>query len=147
MRENQEMKCCRCGISKHREEGYTIQFWKITDQYGNDWHKPYGEKDKYYFGKISKTFLNYAKTKKNTDIWKEDAFNADIKYNYSTTIHKSQGSEWEVVFVDRQNIIKCCNDDERLKLHSYYTAVSRMREKVFEIGDSCAGLDFFDLKK
>lgn len=47
---------------------------------------------------------------------------ADINYGYSITVHKSQGSTYENVFVDLNNIVKHNNNDTK---ECVYTAITR----------------------
>lgn len=50
-------------------------------------------------------------------------------FNYCLTIHKSQGSEYDAVFVDSKDLNNCSNLKEKLKL--MYVAISRAKSKVF----------------
>lgn len=52
----------------------------------------------------------------------------DIDYGYGITIHKSQGSTYNTVFVNGKDINKNINDAERLKL--WYVALSRASNKA-----------------
>ena len=49
---------------------------------------------------------------------------ADISYGYSITTHKSQGSNYKVVFVDLENIINF-NQNKEESYRCLYTAVTR----------------------
>lgn len=49
-----------------------------------------------------------------------------VDYSYALTVHKSQGSQWEQVFVDLKSMYAIPNISKKL----LYTAVSRAREKV-----------------
>ena len=49
---------------------------------------------------------------------------ADIVYGYSITTHKSQGSNYKVVFVDMENIITC-NTNQQESYRCLYTAITR----------------------
>ena len=74
---------------------------------------------------------------KDKKLWAEyydflSKYDSFLRYNYSSTIHKSQGDEWDYVFLDRRNLIECVKDP-LLKLTAYYTAVSRMKNNVYEI--------------
>lgn len=48
---------------------------------------------------------------------------------HATTVNKSQGSQWESVFISVSDIMKCINKDDRNRLLS--VAVSRAERKVF----------------
>lgn len=52
----------------------------------------------------------------------------DLDYGYGITIHKSQGSTYNTVFVNGKDINRNSNDAERLKL--WYVALSRASNKV-----------------
>ncbi len=62
-----------------------------------------------------------------------DEYDADIKYSYASTVHKSQGSQWDKVYVDRTNIVHLLSKDQMMKLSCYYTAISRMKTNVYDI--------------
>ena len=49
---------------------------------------------------------------------------ADICYGYCITTHKSQGSNYKVVFVDMENIITC-NQNKKESYRCLYTAITR----------------------
>jgi ATP-dependent exoDNAse (exonuclease V) alpha subunit len=49
----------------------------------------------------------------------------DLEYTYAMTIHKAQGSQWPLVYVDIPRLYTF-KDGRRL----IYTAVSRAQEKV-----------------
>lgn len=52
---------------------------------------------------------------------------ADISYGYCITVHKSQGSTFDDVFIDSKNILSFKNSDT---LNCLYTAVTRSSQKV-----------------
>ena len=52
---------------------------------------------------------------------------ADISYGYCITVHKSQGSTFDDVFIDSRNIMSFKNKDT---LNCLYTAVTRASAKV-----------------
>lgn len=51
---------------------------------------------------------------------------ADVNFSYSTTVHKAQGSTYEIVFVDVDDIIQ--NPDKSEVKKSIYTATTRTSE-------------------
>ena len=114
-------ECKNCGIANHDVI----------------WYKPKTSDDKKNFKDLEKHYKDYCKTVKQSIIWTEyynfvNYYNANLRYNYSSTIHKAQGDEWKYVFVDRNNLIHCAKD-ALLRLTSYYTAISRMKNKVVEV--------------
>ncbi|MGE4420551.1 MAG: AAA family ATPase [Sulfurimonas sp.] len=52
-----------------------------------------------------------------------------IDFNHCLTIHKSQGSEYNYVYIDTKDLTKCLDINERMKL--LYVAISRSKNKVF----------------
>ena len=71
--------------------------------------------------------------KKIRSLWEEyykfkSTILPSIDYSYALTVHKSQGSEWDKVFVDIQNIKLNSKISERNKL--IYVGCSRAREKM-----------------
>ena len=59
----------------------------------------------------------------------KDSLMPPIDYSYAITIHRSQGSEWDFIFVDMKDIYKNTNIIERNKL--FYVAFSRTMQKLF----------------
>ena len=49
---------------------------------------------------------------------------ADISYGYAITTHKSQGSNYKVIFVDMKNIITN-NINQKESYRCLYTAITR----------------------
>lgn len=124
-----------CKEHNFRKGFITLDFYKIIDEYGNIWYQPVNKKK--YIDQIQNQYKQYGQLKKGFR-WKEyydfiGLYNADLKYIYSMTIHKSQGSQWKKVYVDRNNLVNCSSKDQILKLHGYYTAISRMQEDVYDI--------------
>lgn len=58
-----------------------------------------------------------------------DFLNTPVEYSYAMTCHKSQGSTFENVFIDIEDIRKMKDDF----LRAYYTAVSRTNKRVYFI--------------
>lgn len=54
---------------------------------------------------------------------------ADISYGYCITIHKSQGSTYNNVFIDLDNVVRT-NHDKNQMIKSVYTAVTRASLKL-----------------
>ena len=113
-----------------------IKYFLIIDQHNVSWYKPYNQvaHDSFEIARIE--LLKICKREKQKKTWKIyysfiERFNPSLSYSYCSTVHKSQGSEWNNVFVDRSNIISCCYNDIELQLRALYTAVSRMKEKIF----------------
>lgn len=58
----------------------------------------------------------------------------DLRYTYASTINKAQGSTYDTVYIDLNDLAKC--NDRDLQLRLLYVAVSRARHKVVFTGDS-----------
>ncbi len=130
---NKIKKCAKCGIDGRRKSGIFLNFHKIIDQFSNVWFIPINNK-KFYI--ILYQFKNYCLKIKSNKLWKmfydfKTLYHPDLKYNYAMTIHKSQGSQYNNVFVDIDNIRFC--KDIKLSSRLSYTAVSRMREVAYFI--------------
>ncbi len=54
-----------------------------------------------------------------------------VKFSYAMTCHKSQGGQWNTVFVEQPYLP---NGIDRDYLRWLYTAVTRAREKLYLIG-------------
>ena len=52
-----------------------------------------------------------------------------LDFNHCMTIHKSQGSEYQHVYVDSKDLSICIDKQERMKL--LYVAMSRSKDKIF----------------
>lgn len=57
----------------------------------------------------------------------------DLRAAYAQTVNKSQGSTYDRVFIDLDDIRRCNSGDQIARM--LYVAVSRAREKVFLTGD------------
>jgi len=130
-----EYKRTKCKKHDFRKDFIILKFYRIVDQNKSEWLKPVNDKQFYI---LQSQYKKLCTIKKQSSIWKKyyefiDEFNADLKYNYAMTVHKSQGSQFNIVFVDRSNIISCCSQDLLLKINCYYTAISRMIEEVYDI--------------
>ena len=123
----------KCKEHQFRKGSMDIEFYKIIDDRNTIWYQPINKKQ---FNIMSWQYRQYCIMNKNN--WKEyyefmNFYNADLKYEYAQTIHKSQGSQYNIVFVDRQNLIGCTSRDTTLRINGYYTAISRMQDEVYDI--------------
>lgn len=121
-----------------------IEFYRLIDINGYIWHKPV---DTLSFNRFMKEVNNYCMDlQKNmrenelslSDIWSvknllKDYLNTDLKYRYAMTVHKSQGSQFEKVYVDRINILNSTRQSQLLRCNCYYTAISRHIDIVRDI--------------
>ena len=71
-------------------------------------------------------YKQFLKVKKNS------FFNSlQVKYSYAITCHKSQGGQWENVFIEKPYLKEGPNKDY---LRWLYTAITRAKESLFLIG-------------
>jgi len=90
-----------------------------------DSNRLYQEIQKDYEDETSK-YKMYLKIKSNPH------FNAlQVKFSYAITCHKSQGGQWNTVFVEQPYLPEGINRDY---LRWLYTAVTRAQEKLYLIG-------------
>lgn len=92
----------------------------------------YDESNKLY----QEVMLDYAneksKYKKFLAVKKNKYFNAlQVKFSYAITCHKSQGGQWNTVFVEQPYLP---NGVDREYLRWLYTAITRAQEKLYLIG-------------
>jgi len=97
----------------------------------------YEQANRLYQG-VSEDYSHLSTKKKRYDAVKEDPyFNAlQIKYAHAITGHKSQGGQWDCVFIDNP----LWQDDVTLDdLKWLYTAITRATEKVYLVNfkDDC----------
>lgn len=122
-------------VSTVSVEMYVITLKNIdptdTEVYEDVFFSPIEEKE---VQNILNKYRFRAKSLCNKFVW-EDLYIREINmiapfsYRYSITVHKSQGSEYSVVFVDFDNFTVCKNFYERLRL--MYTAVSRSSDELY----------------
>ena len=93
----------------------------------------YKSKKKKKIEKEIKTLMNEREKKK---LWNEfnkqvSLHNAPIRHAYSTTIHKSQGSTFDNVFIDVQDVLDARKFTSDFEIYrALYTAVSRSRKTL-----------------
>ena len=89
------------------------------------------EKQKELFFEIEKDYLHEKNKRKRYDlILKSPYFNAlQVKYGYAITCHKSQGGQWDCVFIDQGYINEESIDSS---YHRWlYTAITRAKTQVY----------------
>lgn len=91
--------------------------------------------DKYFndiFEKIKSLNLTKKEYSKTWDLFYtiKNSMDAPLNYSYALTVYKSQGSTYDKVFVDIENIKNCVKDNKTL-CRSIYTAVTRGSSKIF----------------
>lgn len=96
--------------------------------------------NKYFSESYAKTKELLKKTKfvpssSVSNVWNifytvKNTINCPIKYSYSLTVYKSQGSTFEKIFVDMEDIHDCVKDTDILN-KTLYTAVTRASDKIY----------------
>ncbi|MBA6155207.1 AAA family ATPase [Tenacibaculum sp. S7007] len=96
----------------------------------------YEESNKLY-ETVKEDFANETKYKQFMGVKKNKYFNAlQVKFSYAMTCHKSQGGQWQTVFIEQPYL----PDGPSIEyLRWLYTAVTRAQEKLYLIGfkDDC----------
>ena len=54
-----------------------------------------------------------------------------IDFPYAMTVHKSQGSTYDEVYIDSDDLYKCAENNFSLYLKLLYVAISRAKHDVF----------------
>lgn len=128
------LRCDECGITGRMARGHEITFYEITDQNGIKWYCP--ETGLNHLKDIIAAYKASCKKICSRKLWKEyigfcNTYNPDLKYKYASTVHKYQGSQSKIVFVDIDNIRICRDQETRAKME--YTAASRYSGLLFFI--------------
>ncbi len=77
-----------------------------------------------------KTKLARARSKGWRDFLSYDECVICLDFNHAMTVHKSQGSTFETVFVDTEDLYKCAKVDVKMYLKLMYVALSRASHSV-----------------
>ena len=93
---------------------------------------PYEESNKLY-QEVQKDYADEpSKYKRFMKVKNNPFFNAlQVKFSYAITCHKSQGGQWDVVFVEQPYLP---NGPDREYLRWLYTAITRAKKKLYLIG-------------
>ncbi|MEO9511781.1 MAG: ATP-binding domain-containing protein [Flavobacteriaceae bacterium] len=93
---------------------------------------PYEEGNRLYQEVLKDYDHEKSKYKKFLGVKNNKFFNAlQVKFSYAITCHKSQGGQWETVFVEQPYLPNGVDKDY---LRWLYTAVTRAKKKLFLIG-------------
>lgn len=93
---------------------------------------PYEDSNKLYQEVMKDYEDETSKYKKFLKVKNNKYFNAlQVKFSYAITCHKSQGGQWNTVFVEQPYLPDGINKDY---LRWLYTAITRAKEKLFLIG-------------
>ena len=129
------MKLSLNEVFKDGGECIDVQLLSMMDQYGTTWFLPCYKLDRRNVENLVNEFKRRVlqiPLNGRGKYWKrfykfKERYLPDLDYVYSITVHKAQGSQWQHVFVDINNIQQApaCDRDRLV-----YTATSRMIESV-----------------
>jgi len=119
-------------FKKYFEEMPEFEVWKIsnTDFYIYDMVDKYVKK----FNRIMEMIYDECYEYKKKDFWEQyyrlkEIFLPEVDYTYALTVHRSQGSEWDIIFLDSSNINRNRKMLEKNKL--IYVGASRSKTKLY----------------
>jgi ATP-dependent exoDNAse (exonuclease V) alpha subunit len=113
-------------INDETSEYYGIEYYTVLLTNGITIRMPVDYKE------VTRILKFYAKEKSWVDYFQcKEAF-ADVRPAYASTIHKSQGSTYEKVFIDLEDIGRCNKPDDVARL--LYVAVTRASKEVVFYG-------------
>ena len=93
---------------------------------------PYEESNKLYQEVLKDFEDEKSKYKKFVGVKNNKFFNSlQVKFSYAITCHKSQGGQWDNVFIEQPYLVNGINRDY---LRWLYTAVTRAKKKLYLIG-------------
>ena len=88
------------------------------------------QENKKFYLKVAEDYLKLSKRKQYAAIRENEYFNAlQVKFAYAVTCHKSQGGQWEAVYIDQGYVT-----EDRADIEYYrwlYTAFTRASKKLF----------------
>lgn len=119
----------------HRGTGVTVDVWVLTVE-GDGRYKlvvpvDVGELDQV----LSEKAVDARNAKKSfarvawQDFWKTKRAFHRVRYGYALTAHRAQGSTYQDVYVDQQDIL--ANDNEREAMRCLYVAVTRAAANIY----------------
>ena len=93
---------------------------------------PYEESNRLYQEVMKDYASEKSKYKKFLSVKSNKYFNAlQVKFSYAITCHKSQGGQWNTVFVEQPYLPNGIDKDY---LRWLYTAITRAKEKLYLLG-------------
>ena len=91
----------------------------------------YEESNRLY-QEVMKDYEGETKYKMFQKVKENDYFNAlQVKFSYAITCHKSQGGQWNTVFIEQPYLP---NGIDRDYIRWLYTAITRAKDKLYLIG-------------
>ncbi|WP_333693878.1 ATP-dependent DNA helicase [Flavobacterium sp.] len=90
------------------------------------------EQSNLLYQEVLQDYENEPKYKQVQNVKQNEFFNAlQVKFSYAMTCHKSQGGQWNTVFIEQPYLPDGINRDY---VRWLYTALTRAKEKVYLIG-------------
>ncbi|MBC7524025.1 MAG: AAA family ATPase [Flavobacterium sp.] len=90
------------------------------------------EESNLLYQEVMKDYENETKFKRFQKVKENEFFNAlQVKFSYAITCHKSQGGQWNTVFVEQPYLP---NGIDRDYIRWLYTAITRAKDKLYLIG-------------
>jgi hypothetical protein len=120
-------------IDKTHDVYLDIDHVDIQDSLGNSYYEVPVMTDRQHFDDLVRY---YSRTKQWTPYFYLKNNIADLRPRDAATVHKSQGSTYDTVFVDLGNISTCHQPQQVARM--LYVAFSRARTRVFLYGDLAA---------
>lgn len=102
----------------------------LQSRIGNYWPNVAIPVDKAHYTALVK---HYGKVKNWQKYFHLKNFYPDLRQRDAATVHKSQGSTYDTVFIDLENISRCTRPDMAARL--LYVAFSRPRTRIFVYGN------------
>ncbi|MFY8186978.1 MAG: ATP-dependent DNA helicase [Flavobacterium sp.] len=90
------------------------------------------EESNKFYQEVLMDYQDIPSYQRNEKVKNNEYFNAlQIKFSYAMTCHKSQGGQWQTVFIEQPYLPNGVDQDY---LRWLYTALTRAKEKVYLIG-------------
>ncbi len=90
------------------------------------------EESNLLYQEVMKDYENETKFKRFQKVKENEFFNAlQVKFSYAITCHKSQGGQWNTVFVEQPYLPNGIDKDY---IRWLYTAITRAKDKLYLIG-------------
>lgn len=109
---------------------FQVRSVDLSTRVGNFWPNVQLPVDKAHYTALVK---HYGKVKNWSKYFHLKNFYPDLRQRDAATVHKSQGSTYDTVFIDLENISRCTRPDMAARL--LYVAFSRPRSQIFLYGD------------
>ncbi len=129
-------KCKACNIKGKNKTHETVTYYEFVDERGTIWRKV-AKQSLEEFESVMTYFREYILSQKvKSALWMNYYtikywLNPVLEYNYSITIHKSQGSQYDNVYVNIDNVRRNGYLSNEMKARLLYTAVSRAMCNVY----------------